>query len=458
MNTKVTLSILHGLNRRRFFIVLLTLVTAALIADTSITKTSSFFSKELLSTWSFVVFAIIFCIYAISQVFIFSYIRSKSNQTKVRQTLRLEILHKSVMTAQYALVAIMVTIIVQMALYSFYASSLLLTSAILSYLISAIMLGLLAQRFISWYRIDRRNHVVMLYGLASIAIVINLFLTLSFAFALSKGMNELVAPHVGTTLVDLQSDPLRSSLNAAYITSSVVSFLLTWIPTAILLYHYYSKRIGAAPYWILVSLPLVYFVIQFFALFVPLFDQIIALDPVFNSLILVLLFTFSKPVGGVLFGIAFFIAGKIVNNETVRDYMFISAYGLILLFVSNQLVTILPYPPYPPFGLATISFMGLSSYMVLIGIYYSAVSMSVDIKLRQSVRKLAEGELRFLGSIGSAEMDQRITNEVMRITEANRSTIMKETGVESALDMNDIQQYLEQVMKELKEAKKGKAE
>ena len=262
-------------------------------------------------------------------------------------------------------------------------------------------------------------------------------------------MNEIVLPHTGTILIDLQGDPLKYSVNAAYVASSIISFLMTWIPTAILLYHY-SKRRGAIPYWILVSLPLVYFVIQFFTLLVPFFDSIIVLNPVFNSLILVLLFTFSKPVGGALFEIAFSIAGKNVNNERVKDYMFISAYGLILLFISNQFLTIVPYPSYPAFGLATISFMGLSCYMVLVGIYYSAVSMSWDIKLRQSIRKLAEAELEFLGSIGSAEMEQRIRNEVMRITEVDRTAMIEKTGVEPALGDDDIKQYLEQVMKELK--------
>src|SRR5215208_1155549 len=66
--------------------------------------------------------------------------------------------------------------------------------------------------------------------------------------------------------------------------------------------------------------------------------------------------------------------------------MIISAYGLVLLFASNQAI-VLVTAPYPPFGLATISFMGLSAYLVVAGIYSSAVSVSLDVGLRKTIRK-----------------------------------------------------------------------
>ena len=92
--------------------------------------------------------------------------------------------------------------------------------------------------------------------------------------------------------------------------------------------------------------------------------------------------------------------------------MIISAYGLVLLFVSNQAIVFVN-EPYPPFGLMTISFLGLSSYLLLIGTYYSAVSVAQDSKLRQSIRNLAIKESKFLDSIGSAQMEQEILRRVV---------------------------------------------
>ena len=67
----------------------------------------------------------------------------------------------------------------------------------------------------------------------------------------------------------------------------------------------------------------------------------------------------------------------------------------MLLFISNQAV-ILATASYPPLGLATVSFMGLSSFLVFIGIYATAVSVAEDIKLRRTIRKYALSEASYL--------------------------------------------------------------
>jgi hypothetical protein len=51
----------------------------------------------------------------------------------------------------------------------------------------------------------------------------------------------------------------------------------------------------------------------------------------------------------------------------------------MLLFTSNQPLG-LTFLSYPPFGLATISFFGLASYLSLIGVYSSAISVANDVK------------------------------------------------------------------------------
>ena len=112
--------------------------------------------------------------------------------------------------------------------------------------------------------------------------------------------------------------------------------------------------------------------------------------------------------------------------------MIISAYGLALIFGSEQAL-ILANRPYPPFGLATISFLGLSSYLMLIGIYSSAVSVSVDSKLRQSIRNFAIKESRLLDSIGTAQMEREIEKRVLAIAKRNQNFMAQETGIQSSL-------------------------
>jgi hypothetical protein len=105
---------------------------------------------------------------------------------------------------------------------------------------------------------------------------------------------------------------------------------------------------------------------------------------------------------------------------------------------------------YPPFGLATISFMGLSSYLILVGIYSAAVSVSEDIKLRQSIRKIAIKESKLLDSIGSAEMEQQIEKRVMASTKAAKDSMIEQSGIETSLTEEDMKQYLEITLKEIK--------
>jgi hypothetical protein len=97
----------------------------------------------------------------------------------------------------------------------------------------------------------------------------------------------------------------------------------------------------------------------------------------FYGILLSVIFTVSKVAGEVLFGTAFWlIARTIKRGNIVRQYLIIAAIGLVLLFTSNQ-ASLLINTPYPPFGIITTSVMGLSSYLVLIGIYSSAISVRI---------------------------------------------------------------------------------
>jgi hypothetical protein len=132
--------------------------------------------------------------------------------------------------------------------------------------------------------------------------------------------------------------------------------------------------------------------------------------------------------------------------------MIISAFGLILLFVSNQAVVLVTVP-YPPFGLATISFLGLSSYLILVGVYASAISVSGDTELRKSIRKYAITESKLLDSIGSAQMEQQIQRRVIDMMKQNQDRLSNETGVEPSLSEVEVKQYLHEVIEEVRKGK-----
>jgi hypothetical protein len=235
------------------------------------------------------------------------------------------------------------------------------------------------------------------------------------------------------------------------VTISIASFILTWIATVIIL-HSYSRRLGRAKYWILVSIPLVYFLSQFQFVFVDLFTSFRVSQPILFGIVYTLFFDATIPVGGALSGVAFWSVARNTGRNIVRRYMMISAYGMMLLFSSSQ-DTGLVLTPYPPFGLVTVSFFGLSSFLVFIGIYSSAVSVSEDSELRKSIRRYAIQESRLLDSIGMAQMERQIEKNVLAFTKRNQYTMMEETGIQSSLSETDVKEYLEQVMKEVRKQK-----
>jgi hypothetical protein len=82
------------------------------------------------------------------------------------------------------------------------------------------------------------------------------------------------------------------------------------------------------------------------------FSTGLELNSVSLSIIYTVTFTLSKPIGGILFGIAFwFVARCLDKNSIVRRYFMMSSFGIILLFASNQAIILVTYT-YPAFGLA----------------------------------------------------------------------------------------------------------
>jgi hypothetical protein len=181
-------------------------------------------------------------------------------------------------------------------------------------------------------------------------------------------------------------------------------------------------------------------------------------NPIFYGTLFTIIFTLTKPIGGIIFGIAFWtMARKISKDNLVRSYVIICACGFMLLFTSNQAV-ILTFAFYPPFGLATVSFVGISSYMILVGIYYSALSVSQDTEIRREIRRLAIKESKLLDIMGMAQMENEIRRRVLQIITSNKSIMEEDAGIDSSLSEAEIAQHLETVLTEIRTNKQRKSD
>jgi hypothetical protein len=243
-------------------------------------------------------------------------------------------------------------------------------------------------------------------------IVFNLIMTASYASAKVNDLPNTTIQYVGSS-GDLSAGR-HLLLGNIYRISSFMSFFSIWITTAILMNYYREKLVNAIIYWIILSIPLVYFLITILGNTLITYVQI---DPITVSIILGAFLSLSKPIGGLIFGAAFWKISKIISYErNVRTYMIISGWGIFLIFAANQAAAQIVPGIYHPFGLSTLTVLNIAAFLMLLGIYNSATLVSANNNLRKSIRKHAL-ESKLLDLIGQAEMEKEIQKTVTEITQ-----------------------------------------
>jgi hypothetical protein len=439
------------LSNKIIFIVCL-IVVIALVLDASLTRTSDLLSPALSrkSDTTMAVFILILIPYFVGQFMILLFVRHRSKEIQLSANVQFYRTYKVTIAVQVALTIILLFVTLQLVMMSSYFISTLVATVTTSYGLAIAMMVLLMKNFLSWFRTSK-NFVILAYGISAAILAIHFSFTLFFTASVLLDLPAERRSYFSLTPFFMPGS-ITFILNNIHSLTSILSFSIVWGATVLLLHHY-SQKVGRIKYWIVVSLPLVYFLSQFPALFLNVFDQIIRENPIFFGSLFTLIFTLSKPVGGILFGIAFWTISRHMRRTiAVRDYLMISALGFVLLFSSDQAVVLI-IGPYPPFGLAATSFVGLSSYLIFVGIYYSAISLSHDDRVRREIKKFAMQESKLLDSIGSAQFEKDISEKVDIIRQIQNSATQS-SGVQPSMKEDEIRKYLEDVLHETKAIKK----
>ena len=137
----------------------------------------------------------------------------------------------------------------------------------------------------------------------------------------------------------------------------------------VLMKDYRNKLINAYSYWIILSLPLIYFLLSAFyqLILTGVFIRYLTVDPITVSIILTARSALSKPIGGLTFGIVFWKISRTLSYERkIQTYMIISGWGILLIFATNQGMS-QSLDPYPPFGLFTNTVLILADVFNVVG-------------------------------------------------------------------------------------------
>ena len=304
----------------------------------------------------------------------------------------------------------------------------------------------------------KKNAITFLFLIGSFFVGVNLGAGLvihNYYLLTNKPGNIAPQSHVNFPTMTPSSSGIISVMYLyAFFIPLNLAYLFAWGGCVVLLHHY-SKMLGKTKFFVIICIPMIIFVVSIY----PTLLSIPTGSFTFYDKDLILfriLFRLAGTGGGVfIFCVALLSISrsikKVQKNNIVSDYMTISAYGVAILAVAVQSPII--HTPYPPFGISASSFMTLASYLFSLGFYFSAISVSQDIKLRQSIKKYVINESQLIDSIASAQLERETTDRVIQIAKENAEEMEKETGVVTSLQESDLRDYLQEVVAEIRNIK-----
>ena len=434
-------------------LLLMSILVVTFLVDSQIGYIADFIPERLATNEGIALFIGIAVVFAIGGILTLEYVKTKTKEGRAR-ALHLRATHIGVTIAQYVLIAIIAFVIAQILVTAQYNTVMIAAALTISYGLWIIILALLSRAFLSWLSssrsnvtVSKRNVMVLILALSMIAYVVNGVTGLANLLLMLQEQLEVVTSADVAFFPEFDPESQQQQINTVYQTAGAIAYVLTWIGTVMLL-RPYIHRIGKIKFYAIMGSAMVYYLINYPLFVLGYFTPTGESDAeVMNN---ILIFGIATVFSGIIFGVAFLsIARTLQKGSALREYMIIAAYGLLLFYVAGSATA--TQAAYPPFGLASVAFTGLSCYLIYTGLYSSAISVSQDLTLRQSIRESVKEQSKFLDSMGTAQMESELQNRVLTTAKKASDNMEEESGVESSMTEDDMKDYMEIVMNELKE-------
>lgn len=432
--------------RRALFFAIFGIAVFLLSVDSIIGYVSDFLVEEITSNFGISLFVLISAVFIIASFVIFQLIKSTTSEVR-NNSKELQVLHGAAFATQLLLIAAVTALLIQIVFLSEYYTAFLITIAALSPLTAAFVMIMSCSILITWFRFNRGSYVVLIFALA-FSINAYVFIYTSFAsiyHLIEKGAvitpeSEVIYP------TDLfQAGSIQRILSDTYKFAATANFVMLLAGSAIMLRHY-SAKIGRIKFWIMVLVPSIYYIsilLDALGIYVPESET-----ELFNYYIYASL---NGIIGGVLLGLLFWSISRTMKpNKAVMNYLLLCSYGLVLLSIAT--VGQVSVAAFPPFGIAAFSMLPLSSYMIILGLYSAATSISQDIRLREYIKDLCKADSGFLSTIGEAQLEKKVqakASDLENVVKEQRVELEKKSGIESSIQEQDIKQYLLEVLQEV---------
>ena len=197
---------------------------------------------------------------------------------------------------QLAIIIILVIILVEINFtLSYYLVHLELVFMISSVTAIAVM-GLLSYKFITWIRLNK-SRITFAYLFAGLSLSINAIIGMIYVSDQFSYVSDIIQPSPYGGFI--MHKPILLVISILYTVSSGVTFVLFWLGTVLLLQSYW-KRLGTIKFWIIMLVPLLYFLSQFQPLVTSMLFDYSSGNPMLFSIVYVLMLEVSTPIGGIL--------------------------------------------------------------------------------------------------------------------------------------------------------------
>lgn len=426
----------------RFSVIIVMIV---LFVDMEISNVAHLYYDDISTDIGIATFILISFIYLIAQQYVLSYSSKEPFQIKLESS-SFRRLQRLINFMILSIVICFLTIIFEILFSEYYDSFLLLAVLVLTNSINIIAMSSMAKKFFSWYQ-RKKEQTILIYASMYCIIAITALVTVLFMGFLLLEQPEKIDVNNVVVLPIIEQGSNISLLNYFYYYLAIASYVITWVMTALLLKDY-IKKAGKAKYWIILSLPLIFYLSQLLVTQFGLFIPEDASDNYTFQTWFLFIYSPSSLIGGILFSIPFFLIIKKSNTgKPLSNFLRITAYGLILFFAAGSATVY--HTPYPPFGLLTVSAIGPSSFLMALGVYYSARIISRNRAIEGQLKR-SDRYSQFFASIGSAEMETAMTEIVEEIGKK-----LPTEEMESSRDIESIDKEIIKYLKEYQARKKN---
>ena len=425
-----------------FFILVISVIT---IIDSNVINFYAYTNKELSVSFKIGIFTIFSIIFAMIASVLLKTIESYDLMSSYKQRTARNLVRFTALASQFMVIAVLAVEILQMAFVKMYNSNLTLLILFSSFVPSLLFILLLVVVLVRWFR-SSKNFMIIAYAISfSFGFIYLVLATLYVNVQYTSTSEWIKAKSLHSILVNSSVSDLSFSFGVPLDALSLLSFVFVWVATVALL-RQYRNRIGRTRFWVIITIPLIYFLFPFETYFTNFSETMLSGSPVIFSVIYILLFSATKQVGGILFSIVFLTAATKIKQPHLQNSLRIAAIGIAVVFSSLEINSLL-YAAYPPYGVLTIMLLPLGSYCLFMGLFASARLASQDKKLRREFYQSAEKQLAFLQTLGKVQMENELEKNLKSILK--RSSVLDESRDDYRREEN-VRELVQELIDELR--------